>query len=93
MEMSASREIAVLERMIQPAIANIPPEAARFFLSLDFSQADQSRIDDLSAKARAGALTPDEQRDLEDYIRLSDFLALIQSKSRRSLQRGATPAA
>ncbi len=91
--MSARSELAVLERMIRPDVPNIPPDAARFFLSLDFSEADQSRIDELSAKARAGTLTDEERAALDDYIHLSDFLALIHSKSRRSLRQETSPAA
>jgi hypothetical protein len=91
--MHAQGEMAVLERMIRPAIADIPAEAARFFLALDFSDADQTRIDELSAKARDGTLAADEREELNNYIHLSDFLAFLQSKSRRSLRNKATPAA
>jgi hypothetical protein len=91
--MTPSNEVAVLERMIHSDVADIPTEAARFFLLLDFSEADQARIDELSEKARSGTLSPQERDDLNGYIRLSDFLAVIQSKSRRSLRNQATPAA
>ena len=87
--MSARNEVAVLERMIRPDIANVPPDAARFFLSLDFSDRDQARIDDLSAKARAGVLSQEERAELNDFIHLGDFLSLVQSKARRSLHDGA----
>ena len=91
--MSARSEVAVLERMIQPDIADVPADAARFFLSLDFSEADQTRIDELSAKAREGTMTDEERAELNDFIHLGDFLALIQSKARRSLGNQATSAA
>jgi hypothetical protein len=91
--MTARNEVAVLERMIGPDVADIPADAARFFLSLDFSESDQARIDELSERARSGTLTQQERDDLDAYIRLSDFLAFIQSKSRRSLRDQAIPAA
>lgn len=75
--------------MIRPDVADIPAEAARFFLALDFSDADQARIAELSAQARGGTLTVEGRMELDNYIRLSDFLALIESKSRRSLRQQA----
>jgi hypothetical protein len=91
--MTPRTEVAVLERMIRPGTPDIPAEAARFFLSLDFSESDQARIDELSERARLGTLSPLDRDDLTAYIRLGDFLSLIQSKSRRSLHNLASPAA
>lgn len=78
---------------MRPGIADVPPDAARYFLSLDFSDTDQSRIDQLSAKARAGSLLPSERDELDDYSRLGDFLAILQSKSQQSLKKLGAPAA
>jgi hypothetical protein len=90
--MSARSEVDVLERMIRPGVGDIPADAAQFFLSLDFPEFDQTRIDELSAKARAGALSTQDKEELDQYIHLGDFLALIQSKARRSLGNSrATP--
>ena len=91
--MSVRNEIAMLERIMRAGIADVPPEAARYFLTLDFPDTDQARVDDLSAKARAGSLLPAEEEELDDYIRLSDFLAILQSKSRQSLKELGAPAA
>jgi hypothetical protein len=91
--MSTAMEAAVLERMIRPTVANVPPDAARFILSLDFSDSDHVRIDELSAQARAGKLTEQERGELEGYIRLGDVLALLQSKARRSLKQSDPSAA
>jgi hypothetical protein len=91
--MGARNEIAVLERMMRAGIADIPPEAARYFLSLDFSDADQDRLDELSQHAREGSLTSAEREELDDLIRLADFLAILQSKSRQSLKNLDAPAA
>ena len=39
-----------------------------------------------AAKARQGALTPEEQAQAESFERVSSFLGLVKSKARRSLQ-------
>ena len=91
--MSVRNEIAVLERMMRPGVVDVPPEAARYFLALNFSESDQARIDELSAKARAGALAAGEKEELDDYIRFGDFLAILQSKSRQALRKSGVPAA
>lgn len=91
--MSTALEAAVLNRMIRPDAGDLPPEAARFLLSLDFSNEDHARIDALSARAQEGTLSDEERQDLEGYIRLGDMLALLQSKARRSLKRSDSSAA
>ena len=41
----------------------------------------------LAAKARQGALTPDEDDELTSYIRVGHLLGILQSKARQSLKR------
>jgi hypothetical protein len=55
-------------------------------LALDFGAADKERMRKLSAKARAGTLTPDEQAAIENYERVGHLLNIMQSKARRSLK-------
>ncbi len=87
--MTANSQAAILERIIRPDSDGLSPEAARQILALDFPPEDHERMHDLSAKAQEGALSPDEQDELDSYVRVGHFLALIQSKARRSLQKSA----
>lgn len=66
----------------------ISPDAARSILTLEFKQADRDRVDLLAAKARTGALSKVEDEELENYIRVGDLLAIMQSKARRTLKDG-----
>jgi len=84
--MTANSEAAILTRVIEPDKPNMPPEAARALLALDFTSMDRARMNELSAKARQGALTPDEGQELDNYIGVGHLLALMQSKARRSLR-------
>jgi hypothetical protein len=78
---------AILERLIEPAKDDLTPEAAQYLLRLDFPRKDHQRLQRLSAKASAGTLSDKERAELDDYLRVADLLALMQSKARRALQR------
>ena len=78
-------EVAILRRVLEPDQPAWPAEAARAILALDFNQADKDRMRQLSAKARQGTLTPDEQAAINNYERVGHLLNIMQSKARRSL--------
>jgi hypothetical protein len=80
---------AILERLLQAKRGNLSAGTAREILRLDFPQADHQRMGRLSAKAQCGTLTPDEQAELAEYLRVADLLALFQSKARISLKKRA----
>ena len=40
----------------------------------------------LAAKNRQGSLKPDEEVELNNYIRVGQMLGILQSKARRSLK-------
>jgi hypothetical protein len=75
----------VWERTIQPGQADLPPDAARYFLKLQFADADRARMSELAAKARAGALAHEEETELANYMQLGWFFDLVKSKARLSL--------
>ena len=82
----SSSETAILDRLIPPEPAGLPPEAARYLLTLDFAPADLDRMNELAAKAQQGALTEEDSDELESYRHVGHLLALMQSKARRSLK-------
>ena len=75
----------VWERTVQPSLADLPPDAARYFLKLQFAPADQARMNELAAKARGGDLSSEEETELASYMQLGWFLDLVKSKARLSL--------
>jgi hypothetical protein len=84
--MVISEEFAeVWERTLQSGQADLPPEAARYFLKIRFADADHQRMNALAAKAREGHLTENEESDLANYMQRGWFLDLIKSKARLSL--------
>jgi hypothetical protein len=43
-------------------------------------------MNELSEQARLGALAPSEAAELDSYVRVSNLLAVMQSKARQSLR-------
>ena len=80
-----------MERLISLDRAQMSPEAAKFFMTLGFSEFDKRRMSELSAKASAGELTDVEGREIDLYLFASDFLTSLHSKARVVL-RVAPPA-
>ena len=80
-----SMETAILRRIIEPDENGLSFELARYILTLDFSQPDHERMEQLAEQAQDGALSDHEQQELDSYLHVADFLALLQSKARRSL--------
>jgi hypothetical protein len=81
-------DAAILERVIEPGRADLPPAAARALLALDFTPADRERMHQLAVKNQAGRLTAAERRLLDSYRRVGWLLDLLSSKARQSLRRG-----
>jgi hypothetical protein len=82
-----NREAAILTRIAGPDEPVLSPAAAEGLLALRFSQADSDRMNELAAKARAGALSDDEQAEVEAYSRINSLLGILHSKARRALKR------
>ena len=79
-------EVSILNRILRPDEPTFSPEGARDILGLGFSEDDKQRMRELSAKARAGTLTAEEDAEAGRYELLGHLLGILQSKARRSLQ-------
>lgn len=78
--------VSILSRILRPDAPTFSPEAARDILALDFDQADKDRMRQLSAKAREGTLTAEEDAEAGQYELIGHLLNIMQSKARRSLK-------
>jgi hypothetical protein len=78
---------AIWERVLLPAREDLTEEQARYFVHLKFPARDIRRMNSLSAKAREGRLTPAEDEELENYIRIGHLLGVLQSRARQVLRR------
>ena len=87
MPTAAVTETIIWRHILQPRKADLSPDLARYLLEMAFRESDQKRMVQLSKKAEGGKLTSRERFELEEYIRVADTLALMQSKARLSLKR------
>jgi hypothetical protein len=83
-------EAEILSRVIAPEEPTLPLDTAKLILTFDFGKEDRERMNLLAEKARAGALTAEEQAELDCYERVGHFLSLLRSKARISLKQGNT---
>ena len=75
----------VWERTIRPTERNLSADAARYFLSLEFTDGDRARMNHLAARARAGCLSETEAAELGNFMQLGWFMDLLKSKARLAL--------
>lgn len=82
-------EATLLGRILDRSAAHFAPATAEYFLSVRFTDAEVARMNELSDKAQFGSLTAQESTELDSFIHVANFLALMQAKARRSLSSAA----
>ena len=82
---SARTQAAILDRVLQPSKRAWSAAAAETILAMSFPPQDVRRMNRLLGKAKAGALSGDEELELENYRNVGRFLELMKSRARRSL--------
>ena len=84
-------EADILTDLVAPDESDLPPEVAKAILALRFRPPAVARMNELAEKNRQGTLSDDERLHMEKYLRVGNFVNLMQAKARLSLQRqGAT---
>jgi hypothetical protein len=79
-------ETEIWLRILHPDEPLSPP-VARAILGLSFPETDVGRMHELSAKARAGTLTPAEDAEMDEFERVGSILSTLKSKARQLLRR------
>ena len=83
---SVNFEPAIWARLIQSPKEPISPEAARYLLSIDFSQADRARMQELMDESNEGQLTSDDEAELDSYVNIANVLSVMHSRARVALR-------
>ncbi len=84
-------EADILSEVVAPEDPTLNEEFARAVLSVRFTDAATGRIRDLLQRNNAGTLTPAEKSNREKYMRVGQFIDLMQAKARLSLKPGGSP--
>ena len=91
-ETSIPTEADILSEVVAPNRPGLSPESARSILELKFTDKATSRMRDLLDKNNKGTISADERSELDKYLRVGQFLDLMQAKARVSLQQsGSSP--
>lgn len=83
-------EADILSELVAPNQPGFSPELARAILELHFTKQAAKRIQTLLAKSNRGAISEAERSVLDKYLRVGQFLDLMQAKARLSLDRPDT---
>lgn len=82
-------EADILAKVVAPDRADLTPDAARSFLAMRFDGKTTKEIRRYLQKNNRGTITAEERIALEKYLRVGQFLDLLQAKARLSLKQSA----
>lgn len=75
----------IIGRSFELRADQMSPDVAQFFLSIELADEDKNRLNALAEKARQGALTEEEQAELEEYRCGGRIVELMKLKARIAL--------
>lgn len=79
-------ETEILTEVIEPDRPTFSPLLAKELLTLRFNDQATGRIRELLQKNNAGTISAAEKSTLANYLRVGEFLDLMQAKARLTLQ-------
>jgi hypothetical protein len=74
--------VSILQRLIDVGHGALSPAAAQSILDIHFSEADQTRVQELALLSNRGALTPEQAAEYDSYLAADDVLSLWQSRAK-----------
>ena len=77
----------ILGRLLGLEGKRLSPEKAHLVLSMKFSPEERRRIEELGGKCNEGTLSAQEKELYDAYVRVTDFLGILQSRARRALRK------
>ena len=82
-------EADILAEVVGPNHGGLDPRTAKVLLGMRFSEQATRRIRRLLARNQQGTITSKERAALDKYLRVGQFLDLLQAKARLSLDQHA----
>ncbi len=83
-------EADILDQIVVSGQPGLRPEVARSILDLRFNSHADERIKALLKKKHAGKISHAESAELDKYLRVGQFIDLLQAKARLSLRATGT---
>ena len=75
-------EVTILARVLCNNDGELPADIARYLLSLDFCERDESRAHELAVRNQEGSLSSAETEELLAYAKAGGLLAILKAKAR-----------
>ncbi len=85
-ETATTFESEIWNRTIHPELGGLSAAAAHELLRLRIAEQDTARVQELSAKANTGKLSPAETEELDHYLTVGRALEFLKAKARLSLR-------
>jgi selenocysteine lyase/cysteine desulfurase len=85
--MSSSMDTAAFDRGTDPILQFFTVGQARALVAYRGDEAIRARIEELAERSTEGDLTEAELAEYEGYIEANDFIATLQAKARKILDR------
>jgi hypothetical protein len=79
-------EVSILARILGNGQDKLPPDMARYVLTLGFSEHDKARMHDLAVRNQEDALAAAEKEELFAYAKAGTLLSILKSKARKALK-------
>ncbi len=84
--LSPNLEADIWARLVRAHDGALSADLARFLLSIDFAEEDEERMQELADRSSAGTLTSQERAEMDGYLHIANFLAVLQSNARVALK-------
>jgi len=86
---ATTTEIDILAQVVAPDEPSFPAELAKSVLGLKFNDYAQAPIRELLVKNNRGDITETERLLLDKYLRVGQFIDLLQAKARLTLHESS----
>lgn len=85
-ELATLTEMDILADAIVPEAGDLTPAVAESVLHWKFTDRAVTKMNELARRNSEGNLTPAEQQELDNFIRVGSLINLFQAKARVSLK-------
>lgn len=82
----STTESEILHNLVFPFDEDVDVSAARALLRIRFNRETTKNINHLLSKNRRGQISADERIVLDKYIRMGQFIDVLQAKARKALK-------
>lgn len=82
---ATNTQASILDRALGQDLSNMSPDTARYFLSIKLDSSDEQRANELAEKARDGALSAEEQTEIDEYRRVGRVIEMLKLRAKVAL--------